>query len=66
MRIKDLVPEVFSSKEEWKKWRGDVEDYIETLEAGMKAVAKTLAKENEDIEEQMFSESSIDGRGNSK
>ena len=43
--MKDLVPEVFSKKEEWKKWKADVEDYIDTLEAGMKAVAKTVAKQ---------------------
>ena len=55
MRIKDLVPEVFSKKEEWKKWRTDVEDYIETFEAGMKAVSKTVAKEKEEIEEEWFS-----------
>ena len=54
MRTKDLVPEVFSKKEEWKKWRADVEDYIETLEVGMKAVAKTVAKEKEEIEEGWF------------
>ena len=49
MRIKDLVPEVFSKKEEWKKWRTDVEDCIETFESGMKAVSKTVAKEREAI-----------------
>ena len=35
VRTQDLDPELFSKKEEWKKWRTDVEDYIETMEPGM-------------------------------
>ena len=42
MTIKNIVPNVFAKKEEWKEWRANVEDYIETLETGMKAVAKTV------------------------
>ena len=61
MRIKDLVPEVFSKKEEWKKWRTDVEDYIETIDSGMKAVSKTVAKEKEEIEEAWFDEFLLEG-----
>ena len=45
MRIKDLAPEIFSKKEEWRKWRTDVEDYIDTINSGMKAVSKTEVKE---------------------
>ena len=56
MRIKDLVPEVFYNKEKWRKWRTDVEDYIETFESGMKAVSKTAVMENEEIEEGWFDE----------
>lgn len=61
MRIKDLVPETFSKKEEWKKWRTDVENYIETIDSGMKAVAKTVANEKEEIEETWFDELLLEG-----
>ena len=56
MRIKDLAPEVFSKKEAWRKWRTAVEDYIETIDSGMKAVSKTVAKKKEEIEEAWFDE----------
>ena len=36
MRPKDLVPDTLSNKKVWQTWRADVEDYIETLEVGMK------------------------------
>ena len=61
MRIKDLVPEVFSKQEEWKKSRNDVEDYIETTDSGMKAISKTAAKEKEEIEEAWFDEFLLEG-----
>lgn len=47
---------MLSKKEEWKKWRIDVEDYIETIDSGMEAVSETVAKEKEEIEEAWFDE----------
>ena len=45
MKIKDPAPIIFSKKEKWEKWKTDVEDYIERIGSGMKAVSKTVAKE---------------------
>ena len=47
---KDMQPSEFTGKEEeWKRWKEEMEDYIEAAHTGMKLVLKITTKGSEEV-----------------
>ena len=47
---KDMQPSEFTGKEEeWKRWKEEMEDYIEAVHPGMKLVLKVTTKGSEEV-----------------
>ena len=51
LQAKNLTPKVFGDKpEEWRMWRDDLEDFMDTINPGMKTFLKSIAEEAEIID----------------
>ena len=50
LQVKNLTPKTFGEKpEEWRTWKEDLEDFMDTINPGMKAFLKAIAAEGEVI-----------------
>ena len=50
--IKDSVPEMYEGKlEEWRDWKENMEDYVDTVKGGMKEIMREVEKEEGKIDE---------------
>ena len=50
---KHMVPEVFTDKiHEWRQWQEDVEDYMDTINPGMKALLQAINREDDVVDEE--------------
>ena len=41
---KDLMPNVLTKRDEWKRWGEDVEDFMGNIKPGLKLTARTVAE----------------------
>jgi hypothetical protein len=56
IHIKNLTPSVLSGTEHWKKWKGDVEEYLEELVPCFKDMLDIVKKSEEDIDQSFFND----------
>ena len=53
-RPKDLAPTVLAKEEEWKRWKEDIEDYVDAVTPGMKEILKMVGASKDEIEQDWF------------
>jgi hypothetical protein len=56
IHIKNLTPSVLSQPEGWKKWKGDIEEYLEELVPGFKDMLDKVRKSEEELDQAWFNE----------
>ena len=55
------MPGLLATKEDWRKWKEDVDDHIESLEPGLKATARVFAKARGKVGAHWFGSNVIEG-----
>ena len=53
-RPKDLTPGTLTKEEEWKRWKEDIEDYVDAVTPGMKEILKLVGKAKDTVEKEFF------------
>jgi hypothetical protein len=56
IHIKNLTPTVLSQPEHWKKWKGDIEEYLEELVPGFKDMLEKVKKSEEEVDQSWFND----------
>ena len=53
-RPTDLAPGTLAKEEEWKRWKEDIEDYVDVVTPGMKQILKVVGKTKDTVEKEFF------------
>ena len=56
-----MMPGVMTKREAWKKWKEDVEDFMENMEPGLRMTARTIAKAIEETDKVWFGDMALTG-----
>jgi hypothetical protein len=54
IHMKMITPSVLSQAEQWKRWKGDIEEYCEESAPGMKEILERTKKSEYDVDEEWF------------
>ena len=47
---KHMIPTTFSDKpEEWRQWQEDIEDYLDSINPGIKALLQEINKDADEV-----------------
>ena len=52
--MKMITPSILSQPEQWKRWKGDIEEFCVESAPGMKEVLKKVKKADTDVDEEWF------------
>ena len=56
LHVKDMRPKELTKDEEWRRWKADVEDYVEEAAPGMKDQLEKVKSSEAEVDEEWFGE----------
>ena len=57
---KNMTPKELTKEDDWRRWRSDVEDYVEEVHPGMRDVLERVRGEDQPVDGQWFAAKNLD------
>ena len=64
LRTKDMMPSVPTKRGDWKRWKENVEYFMENIVPGLELTARAVAKSVDETDQACFPDMALEGWGN--